>query len=186
VEPIQPKPVPLPAEPPEVVGPSDEDCLRELGNQHVRFSVMDELRNVRTPVEIKSPLGGVVYYTQGGGPFRLDCRFALTLQQLGPILTKHGVTRVRFSGAYVYKTAPSGRLSHHAYGVAIDLHDFETKRGTLTVKKDFRQGAGCGRGVPRLNRLACDLERQGIFDEFLTPDFNRAHRDHLHISISRF
>jgi hypothetical protein len=95
------------------------------------------------------------------------------------------VVRVRYSGAYVYKTAPSGRLSHHAYGVAIDLHDFETRHGRLTVKHDFRKGAGCGRRVPRLNRLACDLRRQGIFEELLTPDFNRAHRDHLHLSIPR-
>ncbi len=166
--------------------PSDATgCLKTLGNLDIDFAPIEELRGVTEPVEIRSPLGGVRYYRTGGGPLQLDCRMALALERIGPVLAAHGVSRARYSGAYVYKTTRSGRLSHHAHGLAIDLHDFDVEGQRLTVKQDFTRGAGCGPRVPKLNRLSCDLKRTRLFDEFLTPDFNADHYDHLHISIER-
>lgn len=160
-------------------------CLRALRRAGVRFDTLDGLRGVETPVRVRGPLGGVEYWVTGGAALEMDCRLALTLSRVGSVLSRHGVTRVRFSGAYVYRTAPSGRLSHHAHGLAIDLHEFAVRGQKLSVDRAFSRNAGCARDVPVLNRLACDLRATGVFDEFLTPDYNAAHRDHLHISVQR-
>jgi len=167
------------------VAESGGSCLRALRRARVRFEELDEMRGVETPIRVRGPLGGVDYWVAGSTPLEMDCRLALTLSRVGPILTRHGVTRVRFSGAYVYKTAPSGRLSHHAYGLAIDLHEFSVRGASLSVERAFSRNVGCSGAVPPLNRLACDLRSTRYFDEFLTPDFNAAHRDHLHVSVPR-
>jgi hypothetical protein len=164
---------------------SGSRCLSELRKTKVAFAPLRELPGVKTPVEIRGPLGGVEYWVVGSTPLQMDCRLALTLSKVGAVLARHGVTRVRFSGAYVYKTTPSGRLSHHAHGLAIDLHDFTFGRRTESVKQAFSRNVGCQEAVPALNRLACDLRATSYFDEFLTPDYNAAHRDHLHVSVPR-
>lgn len=158
-------------------------CLRALSKAGVRYRPLPDLRGVATPVEIRGALGGVEYWVVGTSPLQMDCRLALTLTRVGKVLTRHGVSRIRFSGAYVYKTAPSGRLSHHAHGLAIDLHEFSVRGASLSVDRAFSRNAGCQGRIPTLNRLACDLRATSYFDEFLTPDYNAAHRDHLHVSV---
>lgn len=158
-------------------------CLRSLRKAGVRFEEVSDLRGVATPVSVHGAIGGVEYWVEGQSPLLMDCRLALTLVRVGEVLTRHGVSRVRFSGAYVYKTAPSGRLSHHAHGLAIDLHEFSLRGARLSVDRAFSRNVGCQGDVPALNRLACDLRATAYFEEFLTPDFNAAHRDHLHLSI---
>ncbi len=171
-----------PRELPSLTG---QDCLNELESLDVAFQPLDELRGVQTPVEISGSLGGVTYWSSGGGPLRLDCRLALALCRVGPLLRGHGVTKARFSGAYVYRTTRSGRLSHHAYGLAIDIHEFLVRGSSLSVDSDFSRGVDCQPNIPQLNRISCALKQSRVFDEFLTPDYNRAHHDHLHISIPR-
>jgi hypothetical protein len=161
------------------------ECLAELRKAKVRFERLRNLRGVATPVEIEGRLGGIEYWTDSGRSLQMDCRLALTLANVGGVLARHGVTRVRFSGAYVYKTTPTGRLSHHAHGLAVDLHEFTFAGRSLSVARAFSRNVGCRPTVPALNRLACDLRATRSFDEFLTPDFNAAHRDHLHISVPR-
>lgn len=190
-EPEGPGVAPLPYLPTETPPPtasvneSGAACLRALRKAGVHFTKLSSLRGVETPVEIRGPLGGVEYWVAGQRPLQMDCRLALTLARVGSVLSRQGVTRVRFSGAYVYKTAPSGRLSHHAHGLAIDLHEFSVRGQSLSVDRAFSRNAGCSRSVPTLNRLACDLRATRAFDEFLTPDYNAAHRDHLHVSVER-
>jgi hypothetical protein len=171
--------------PSAAVSESGASCRSELRRAGVRFSKLQELRGVTAPVEVQGQLGGIDYWTDGGQPLQMDCRLALTLAKVGAVLARHGVTRVRYSGAYVYKTAPSGRLSHHAHGLAIDLHEFAAHGGRLSVDRAFSRNVGCSGDVPPLNRLACDLRATRSFEEFLTPDFNAAHRDHLHISVPK-
>jgi len=164
---------------------SGSKCLRELGERKVAHRVLPGLRGVENPVEIRGALGGVHYYATDGRSFQMDCRLALALDELGPTMQEFGITRIRYSGAYVYRTTRTGRLSHHAYGLAIDLHDFETKRNTLAVKRDFKRNVSCGARAPQLNDLTCALRRQPLFEEFLTPDYNADHYDHLHVSVPR-
>jgi len=190
-EPETPYTAPLPYLPTSTPSPTarvtetGSACLRELRQAQVTFAPVRELPGVTTPVEIRGPLGGVEYWVVGSTPLQMDCRLALTLTKVGSVLARHGVTRVRFSGAYVYKTTSSGRLSHHAYGLAIDLHEFTFGQRTVSVERAFSRNVGCREAVPALNRLACDLRATSYFDEFLTPDYNAAHRDHLHLSVPK-
>lgn len=160
-------------------------CLRELRKAGVDFRPMDNLKGVENPVEIRGKLGGIVFYASDHRPLQLDCRLALALEDLRPVFARHGLTRARFSGAYSYRRTRSGRLSHHAHGLAIDLHDLEFGGKSFSVTNDFARNVGCSSENPPLNRLACAMREQRLFEEFLTPDFNFDHRDHLHISVPR-
>lgn len=163
-----------------------KSCLTELERRNVSYRALDELKGVDTPVEVQSALGGVLYFANDGRKLQLDCRLAVALDDLGGTLQAYGVSKVRYSGAYVYRTTRTGRLSHHALGLAIDLHDFETRGGvTLSVKADFKKNIGCDRKGTELNGLACAMKSQAYFEEFLTPDYNADHRDHLHVSVPR-
>jgi hypothetical protein len=57
-----------------------------------------------------------------GHPLICDCRLALALVQAAPYLRNLGITEVHFSSAYSYRLMPSGKLSRHARGLAIDIH----------------------------------------------------------------
>jgi|GEM_PF-204099 len=165
--------------------PGGETCLRSLEQQGVRFESLPEERGVDTPILLRGPLGGVTFYSSNG-PMVVDCRMALALTQVGPIFTELGVRRARFSGAYVYRTSKKGRLSLHAYGLAIDLHAVNTEDDEYAVSKSFARGLGdsCSIEAPLLNQLACRLKARGLFRELLTPDYDADHHDHLHLGLA--
>jgi hypothetical protein len=163
--------------------PGGDDCIERLRERGVRFETLPAERGVDTPILVHGALGGVNFWSSGG-PMVVDCRMALVLTRVAPEFTALGVTRARFSGAYVYRTSKQGRLSLHAYGLAIDMHDVTTAEGTFSVKKDFARGIGCAEDSPLLNRLACRLRALGLFRELLTPDYDADHQDHVHLGLA--
>jgi hypothetical protein len=168
--------------------PGGAKCLRELTRRGVRYEVLEARPGLDTPVSIRVPLGGVYYDTWGDGALVCDCRLAVALAELGPELREIGVTRLRFSGAYVYRTVRSGkRLSLHAHGLAIDIHDVTVNGVRLSVKRDFARGrdvdGGCER-LPPINQVACRAQARGLFKELLTPDSDADHHDHLHFAVA--
>jgi hypothetical protein len=167
--------------------PSGDACLSELRSAGVPFQVVNEKRGVATPVAIEGPIGGVRYWTVGAGPMVSDCRLALALAKVAPELRGFGISAMRFSGAYSYRMAKVGRLSLHAYGLALDVHEVTADGKSYVVAKDFARGLpnGCAAEAPLLNRLACRFSQLRLFQELLTPDSNADHRDHLHIAIAR-
>lgn len=167
--------------------PGGEECLTELRGAGVPFQALSDKRGVTTPVAIEGPIGGVRYWTVGAGPMVSDCRLALALAKVAPELRGLGISAVRFSGAYSYRMAKVGRLSLHAYGLALDVHEVTADGKSYVVAHDFRRGLpnGCAADAPLLNRLACRFSQLRIFQELLTPDSNADHRDHLHIAIAR-
>jgi hypothetical protein len=185
--PAAPRPGPRPVLPARSAGdgPGGAECLAELAVRGVRFSKAESVLGVATPVEVSGPIGGVQFYSHEKKPLLLDCRLALALYELGSDFRALGVTRVRYSGAYVYRTSHPGRMSMHAYGLAIDLHAFEIDGHKLEVKHSFQRGQGtrCGAGSAALNRLACRIRQRGLFKEQIGPDDNAAHRDHFHLGL---
>lgn len=162
-----------------------ERCLESLSRAGVDYVPLTELEGVENPVEVRGKLGGVEFWASDGRPLHLDCRLALALEQMKPVYQERGVSRVRFSGAYAYRRTPSGRLSHHAHGLAIDIHEIWFGSKSVSVDGDFLRNVGCQPGVPKLNEVACAMRNTSMFEEFLTPDYNQDHRDHLHISVPR-
>lgn len=167
--------------------PSGDECLRRLRATGVAFNLVSEKRGVETPISLAGPIGGVRYWTVGPEPMVSDCRLALALAKLAPELRGLGITGVRFSGAYSYRMARVGRLSLHAHGLALDVHEVTAHGQSYVVARDFAKGLpnGCAEGAPLLNRLACRLAQLRMFQELLTPDSNADHHDHLHIAIAR-
>jgi hypothetical protein len=167
--------------------PGGDTCLNDLRSAGVPFQVVAEKRGVATPIAIEGPIGGVRYWTVGAGPMVSDCRLALALAKVAPELRGLGISAMRFSGAYSYRMAKVGRLSLHAYGLALDVHEVIADGRSYVVAKDFARGLpnGCAAEAPLLNRLACRLSQLRLFQELLTPDSNADHHDHLHLAIAR-
>jgi hypothetical protein len=166
--------------------PAGEACLTELNERGIVWQARKAERGVTTPVLVKSTIGSVRFFSDVT-PFIADCRLVLALSELAPELEAQGVTQVRFSGAYVYRTRRSGTLSLHANGLAIDIHDVWFGSERLSVKKDFARGQGreCRPGMARLNVLACRVREARLFKELLTPDDNADHHDHFHFGVAR-
>jgi hypothetical protein len=89
-----------------------------------------------------------------------------------------------------------GRLSGHHFGLALDVAELVFDDGSkLAVKtdwKDHREIDPCGgeflqaeEREQRLRELTCATAKFDIFSVILTPHYNRAHHDHLHVELDR-
>ncbi len=95
------------------------------------------------------------------------------------------ITRVGHYGTYacrnVYGRA-EGRRSQHAFANALDVATFRTESGPpVSVLRDFRRDDARGRFLRRVRSAAC-----GPFRAVLSPDYNAAHADHLHLDYGRW
>jgi hypothetical protein len=170
---------------PRAAVPGGARCLAELEERGIPFERSEPVLGIATPVVLKGAIGGIAYYTFEKKPMVADCRLALSLLDIAPELRALGVERVRYSSTYVYRTSRPGRMSNHAYGLAIDIHAFTVGKTTLEVKRSFERGRGtlCTAGMGPLNLVLCRLRARGIFRELIGPDDNAAHRDHLHLGL---
>lgn len=95
------------------------------------------------------------------------------------------VTRVEHYGTYACRNLYSraeARRSEHAFANALDVAGFRlADGGQATILRDFRQETPKGRFVRRARDGACDWYRAT-----LSPDYNAAHRDHLHLDFGRY
>lgn len=178
-------------------------CRRELQRRKLPFRRdRRPAKGVAEAYRVDGPLHGVTFVTpRSPSPYGvLDCRLALTLDDLARVLAERGVARVRIDNFY----RPGARLpgtrrkSQHGYGLAIDLVSLTLADGTtLDVEQDWGSGIGvvaCGpeaalenpteRSVA-LRNLACAIAAAGLFHHILTPGYDRAHRNHLHLDIKR-
>jgi hypothetical protein len=184
-------------------GPS-KTCLASLRDRGVTF-VEAPTKGVRTPLRlVTSTLGQLRLVMRdrkpGGVMPVMDCELARALLDAAPIFQLAGVRDLLFSGIYQYRTRRgSSRLSEHAHGLAIDVHQFGTVDGkVIDVQRDFEPGVGewpkerpsdlvtCV-GTPEnpsgrtLRELACSLRMASVFREIITADDNSDHDNHFHI-----
>ncbi len=166
--------------------PGGADCLARLDEQGVRFQGLERELGVKTPVVVTGEIAGIRYYTGANGPLIADCRLILALSLVGPELSAFGVTEIRFSGAYVYRLSNKGRVSLHAYGLALDMHGFTRLGAHYEVQRDFRKGltSPLPEDAPVANGIARRFRDSGLFHELLTPDDNADHHDHVHVGVS--
>jgi hypothetical protein len=165
--------------------PAADACLDKLTRSGVKFRVLDETHGISTPVKIESRIAGVRYFANGNTPLICDCRLALALVEVGPQLSAIGVDELRFSGAYVYRLSRVGRLSLHAYGLALDVHEIKSRGRAFSVERDFVRGQGsCDAPLAMPNAFACRMRQSGLFRELLTPDDNADHHDHVHLGVA--
>jgi hypothetical protein len=166
--------------------PGGATCLARLTERGVPYHSLDHELGVKTPIVVDGPIAGIRFYTGENGPLVADCRLVLALDLVAPELTALGVSDVRFSGAYVYRLSNKGRVSLHAYGLAIDMHGFTRLGVRYEVEQDFRKGLGTTlpADAPAVNVIASRFHDSGLFHEYLTPDDNADHHDHVHVGVS--
>jgi hypothetical protein len=149
-----------------------------------------------TPVRIYGRRLGRTRYKARFGRKKMimDCRLALSLKLASPLFRASGIRTVVHGDFYRWRRVEkTGRLSRHALGLAIDAYAFiNTKGRRISVKKHYEKDLASRRrceGFPKtwkarvLRDLACDLDESGLFETILTPDYDRPHRDHFHISV---
>lgn len=154
---------------------------------------------VATPLRLGGSLEGIQYHVPGHQSVYgiLDCRLALVLRDFSTLLKKHGVSAVWVDNMYrPHAHLAPGKPSQHSYGLAIDIQGFVLESGkSLEVERDWHGAIGtpwCGPdayfddpsdAAILLRNLTCDALRAGLFHDVLTPNYDIAHRNHLHLDI---
>jgi hypothetical protein len=176
-------------------------CLQSLHERGVDF-VEVPTKGVRTPIRLVGsnlgPLRLVITERKAGGIMPvMDCELGRALLDAAAVFTNEGIRDLFFSGIYEYRPRRhSKKLSEHAHGLAIDVHEFGTADGRIfDVERDFEQGVGdweardqvaCVGSPERpegrlLRELACALRVSSAFREIITADDNSDHANHFHI-----
>lgn len=191
----------------QYAGMARSGCEAELTRRGIAFRRVDEARGVLEPVRLDGALHGVTYHTaltasqRVTSPWEIvDCRLVLALDDFSAQLAAHGIVDVLHFSMYrpPSRQWPAERTaSRHPGGLAIDVASFLKSDGTnLVVERDFHGRIGsttCGAGTGphpsslealELRRIVCDAADAKLFNVELTPDFNWAHRNHLHLEVT--
>ncbi len=106
------------------------------------------------------------------------------LQPAAYALLGAGVSRIDQFGSYscrrIYGGA-TGNLSQHATANALDIGGMRlTDGGRVSVKDDWKDLGPKGRFLRRVRDQGCQ-----VFGTVLSPDYNAAHHDHLHLDMGQ-
>jgi hypothetical protein len=128
-----------------------------------------------------------------GDPFTLTCESAVALalferHVLQPAAVAHfgqPVAAIRHFGSYACRNLygkADARRSEHASANALDVAAFTLRDGRdIAVRNDWDGDDAKARFLRDVHQGAC-----GFFDVVLGPDYNAAHRDHLHFDRGTF
>ncbi len=184
----------------------DAEVMAELERRGIPWTpATPPLPGVRTPIRLTGPLHGVRIHSTLPEPERkntpfeiLDARLALALDDFCVLLARHDVVEIVHYTMY----RPPAELPpdlykqiRHPAGLAIDLGAVRKADGRwLAVGPHWPSDIGaktCGEGARELwsrpgreiVSIACEAADLGIFHFILTPHFDAAHGDHLHLEI---
>ncbi len=187
-----------------------EGCYQELEKRQLPLRREEKSwRGMTAPIRFTGPINGVVFRTdlleseRATSPYEVfDCRLALALDDFSRILHAEGITEAVLSSAYrppPRSASPDDEQGkRHAGGLAVDIHRFAREDGTwLKVERDFHGRIGtkvCARAAAApshitpeaalLRRLVCRASEQRLFQLVLTPNYDRAHRNHFHLGLT--
>lgn len=190
----------LPAQQPRASG-DEAACRAGLNDAGVSFRIIpkDQAPGVAWPIELRSAVGGVLIHggKKNAPTNYLDCRLALALLAWEPSLREAGVVGLEHFSFYRRDAVvgASSKTSGHAFGFAIDVGRFEMSDGrTLSVLEDWTnrdRGADACRWWPTdteanaiLRKLVCDAYEDELFQGVITPHYNDAHKNHVHLEIA--
>ena len=176
-------------------------CEAELVRRKISFTRVGEARGVVAPLRLSGPLSGVTFRSNlpasksRTSPYDIyDCRLVLALDDFARILAKHDIVEVVHLSVYrpvSKKVVLKGAGRRHGGALAIDAALFKTKDGrTLSVEKDFHPRRIGARPCPApesatlLRKIACQANEARLFNVLLTPNYNRAHRNHFHLEVT--
>lgn len=186
---------------------TDEQALSEAARRGIQFTrATPPARGVRVPVRLAAPLHGVTIHStlpeeeRSDTPFEImDVRLALALDDFCAILETHDIVEVIHFTIYrppqVLPSNPSAPQTRHPGGLAIDVGAMKKRDGQwLAVGPHWPTAIGaktCGPHgrrlfLPRgreLMSIVCEAADARIFTYMLSPHFDGAHSDHLHLEI---
>lgn len=131
-----------------------------------------------------------------GQPFSLTCRAAVSLalwekHVVAPAAERHlgsRVQRIEHFGSYSCRNVygrPDATRSRHATAEALDIAGFVLDDGRrIRVLADWRGSSEDASAASFLHEIRDGACR--FFDGTLSPDYNAAHRDHLHLDRGRY
>jgi hypothetical protein len=169
----------------QVSGPVCLDLLARRGVLATPWPAPYEGRSCRVDTPIVTPVGRTVRFTPA---LRTSCAMLLAwtdleadMQRLASRHLRSQVVGIRHFGSYSCRgmSGNAGRLSLHARGRALDVAGFDLADGrTISVLDGWRAGRAQRRFLRGLRDVACDR-----YAAILSPDHDRAHRNHLHIDL---
>jgi len=184
---------------------TQDDCEAELEARNIEFE-RETARGVVAPVRLKGTLHGVEFRTnlndeqRATTPWEIaDCRLVLALDDFAVILEQHKIVQVRHYSMYRMppKSWADDKIgSRHNGALALDAARFIRSDGSkLDVLDDFKGKRGaktCGPKARKvkdsaaleLREIVCAAVDKQLFNVVLTPDFNRAHRNHFHLEVT--
>lgn len=185
---------------------TNAEVIAELDRRQIPYEKIAPVPGVRLAVRLSGRLHGVWIHSvlpaeqRATTPFEiLDGRLALALDDFCELLEVHGfVEVVHFTMYRPLHNGPAkeGDYEHrHPGGMAIDLGAIKKSTGHwMAVGPHWPSELGaksCGDGGRKLAgrrgrelmSLACEASDLRIFHYMLTPHFDDAHADHLHLEI---
>ena len=185
---------------------SNEEALAELKRRAIPYEEVDPVPGVRLPIRLTGRLHGVWIHSvlpaeqRKTTPFEiLDARLAIALDDFCELLAAHGfVEVVHFTMYRPPHEGPAKKgeyLHRHPGGMAIDLGAIKKRTGHwIAVGPHWPSEIGaksCGKDGRKLHgrrgrellSVACEASDLRIFHYMLTPHFDDAHSDHLHLEI---
>lgn len=182
------------------------ECEAEVKVRNIPFTP-EPTHGVMAGGRLTGPIKGVTFRTRLSDEKRTttpweiaDCRLTLALDDFADVLVAHDIVEVRHYSMHriAPKSWPANKVgSQHFGGMAIDAAIFITSDGTkIDVNDDWfgRIGAKtCGPDArPRtkteksvlLREILCETAAKRIFNVILTPNHNRAHRNHFHLDVT--
>jgi hypothetical protein len=178
--------------------PHPAACRQALRSAGVHFETLSAAAapGVMMPIRLLGPIHGVDFeQLEHDATFAiLDCRLGLALVAWSHDLRRARVRRVDYYSMYRpgARVGGNGPISGHAHALAIDAARFTLDNGvTLAVLDDWegrkRGQAPCPvrrdetAGSRLLRAVTCAGIDSQLFQIVLTPHYNKAHDNHVHL-----
>lgn len=174
------------------LGDDARRCLAVLETTSMQYELIDDEQTgpdcgFQDAVRVRGTPGAV------GNPFALSCRTAVSLalwerHAVQPAARRHlaaKVERIEHFGSYACRNVygrPAATRSRHATAEAWDVAGFVLEDGQrVRVARDWNGDTPEARFLHDVRDGACRF-----FDGVLSPDYNAAHHDHLHLDRGPF
>jgi len=137
---------------------------------------------IQDAVLLHGPINGVglrYFENDSDTPVLLSCAAALSVVASAAVAQTLGADEMIHMGTYNCRViAGTSKLSQHANGEAIDIFGFTLQDGSEITVLDDWEGSEDGQ---RLHDFTDQLWADEQWNVILTPDFNAAHSNHVHL-----
>ena len=171
---------------------NEQDCLNVLDERGVAYEKIPDWKTsegcgVTWAVQVKS------CSIDWNNSVKMSCPLAKKIWEFetrvvepaARDILKQPVVKIHHYGAYACRNVVGGnvnRLSEHSKGQAFDIGIFQLADGSrVSVSKDWNDKGPKGQFLRRVAKEACS-----VFPLALSPNYNKAHWDHLHLDIGPY